>query len=86
MVSADCTGVAVTNIHTGIGYKISTQSLRKMSSTFEPQPRESNIPTPVLFIHNGKSLLMAGTKGYAIILDTKEGRRVQTLKNGGGGL
>ncbi|KAE9393556.1 hypothetical protein BT96DRAFT_943817 [Gymnopus androsaceus JB14] len=83
MLSEDCSGVAVTNIRTGIDwYKISAKSLKKTSSTFEPQPKESNIPVPVLFIHNGKSLLMAGTRGYCTIFDAKEGRWIQTLKHG----
>ncbi|KIK50179.1 hypothetical protein GYMLUDRAFT_65386 [Collybiopsis luxurians FD-317 M1] len=82
-ISPDHTGIASTNIRSGLDWlKITTGKFKKISTTFEVQSRESNIPLPVIFINKGRVVLMATAKGYAIIFDTKEGQRQQVLKHG----
>ncbi|KAF9016683.1 hypothetical protein BDP27DRAFT_1440650 [Rhodocollybia butyracea] len=83
-LSPDLTGVAATNVRSGIDWlKIVGDRCKKMSSSLEVAPNhDANIPVPVLFIEKGKAVLMGSTKGQAVILNAKSGRRVAVLDHG----
>ncbi|KAF9069570.1 WD40-repeat-containing domain protein [Rhodocollybia butyracea] len=86
-LSPDLTGIAATNIRSGIHWlKIVGEKCKKMSSSLEVAPNhKANIPVPVLFIEKGKAILMGSTKGQAVILNAKSGGRVTVLDHGSEG-
>lgn len=55
-----------------------------MSTSWEVQKPPSNIPPAVIFINGGNAVLMATSKGYACIFESKHGKHIQSLKHGNG--
>ncbi len=83
-ISPDYRTLAATNIRSGIDwYNIFTEPWHKTSTSYEVQHRSTNMVLPVKFANKGRVVVMGTTKGYAVIMDSKHGQRIQTLDHGG---
>ncbi|KAJ3778216.1 WD40-repeat-containing domain protein [Lentinula raphanica] len=81
--SPDSKSIVITDACLGLQwFKITSERLKYMSTTYHPQDLSSNIPLPVLFINQGRAVIVGSTKGCVSILETKRAERVQTLKHG----
>ncbi|KAJ3816393.1 hypothetical protein F5880DRAFT_1735087 [Lentinula raphanica] len=81
--SPDSKSIVATDACLGLQwFKVTSERLKSMSTTYHPQNLASNIPLPVLFINQGEAVIVGSTTGCALILDTKRAERIQALKHG----
>ncbi|KAJ3765401.1 WD40-repeat-containing domain protein [Lentinula raphanica] len=81
--SPDSKSIVATDACLGLQwFKVTSERLKSMSTTYHPQNLASNIPLPVLFINQGAAVIVGSTTGCALIMDTKRAERIQALKHG----
>lgn len=78
---AGCSILAINYMHMGLWFFNISATWTKISASSGPV-RHEHIQVPVELIRNGHAALMGTFKGYAIIVETKNGAVVQVLEHG----
>ena len=81
-ISLDEKHIVVSNLYDGLDwYSVADRSL---SHTVQcPINQQMNLPVPVLFTHDGETIIMGGTCGSARLLDASTSETIQTLPHAG---
>ncbi|KAH7871307.1 WD40-repeat-containing domain protein [Lentinula edodes] len=84
-IAPDCTALMVANSTKGLNlYILSSDSWKKKTHTYLERaelPIMSSTHLPVIFIDKGHAAVVGTANGYAVICDSENGGRIQTLRH-----